>query len=143
MSKIVLLFYPAGEKSLVEEDSAGMEHFGEKSSWLECITLFIWVQHASSLINCYESICEFGFNHLGNWKSPPRRGSLRYYLLCSSHYMFFNDSADSIYVRGYEERMDLLRAAIVGPAGTPYHDGLFFFDIFLPSDYPNEPPVRI
>lgn len=47
---------------------------------------------------------------------------------------------DSIYVQVYETRMDLLRAVIIGPAETPYHDGLFFFDIVLPSDYPNQPP---
>jgi ubiquitin-conjugating enzyme E2 O len=47
---------------------------------------------------------------------------------------------ESIYVRAYEERMDLLRAVIIGAPGTPYHDGLFFFDIFLPTDYPYEPP---
>ncbi|KEH22433.1 putative aminoacyltransferase, E1 ubiquitin-activating enzyme [Medicago truncatula] len=47
---------------------------------------------------------------------------------------------DSIYVRAYESRIDLLRAVIVGAAGTPYHDGLFFFDIQFPSDYPNIPP---
>jgi ubiquitin-conjugating enzyme E2 O len=51
------------------------------------------------------------------------------------------DYAEYIYVRVYEERIDLLRAAIVGPAGTPYHDGLFFFDVRFPSDYPNCPPV--
>lgn len=38
--------------------------------------------------------------------------------------------------------MDLLRAAIAGSNGTPYHDGLFFFDIYLPPQYPHEPPVR-
>ncbi|KAH6771632.1 hypothetical protein C2S51_010036 [Perilla frutescens var. frutescens] len=47
---------------------------------------------------------------------------------------------DSIYVHVYETRIALLRAVIIGPAGTPYHDGLFFFDIVLPSDYPNRPP---
>ncbi|KAI3919230.1 hypothetical protein MKW92_012798, partial [Papaver armeniacum] len=47
---------------------------------------------------------------------------------------------DSIYVRVYEARIDLLRAVIIGPAGTPYHGGLFFFDIQLPTDYPNSPP---
>jgi len=47
---------------------------------------------------------------------------------------------DNIYVRAYEHRIDLLRAVIVGTAGTPYHDGLFFFDIQFPSDYPNNPP---
>ena len=36
--------------------------------------------------------------------------------------------------------MDLLRAAILGPSGTPYHDGLFVFDIRLPADYPASPP---
>ncbi|CAN6338409.1 unnamed protein product [Urochloa humidicola] len=31
---------------------------------------------------------------------------------------------DTIYVRVFEDRMDLLRAVIVGATGTPYHDGL-------------------
>ncbi|KAJ6725010.1 UBIQUITIN-CONJUGATING ENZYME E2 24-RELATED [Salix viminalis] len=52
-----------------------------------------------------------------------------------------NNLPESIYVRVYEERMDLLRAVIVGSNGTPYHDGLFFFDIFLPPGYPHEPPL--
>lgn len=47
---------------------------------------------------------------------------------------------ESIFVRAYETRIDLLRAAIVGAAGTPYHDGLFFFDIAFPPDYPAHPP---
>jgi len=47
---------------------------------------------------------------------------------------------ESIYVRAYENRLDLMRAVIVGAAGTPYHDGLFFFDIVFPSDYPNNAP---
>ncbi|WOK95681.1 putative ubiquitin-conjugating enzyme E2 24 isoform X2 [Canna indica] len=51
------------------------------------------------------------------------------------------DLPDTIYVRVYEERMDIMRAAIVGAPGTPYHDGLFFFDILFPSDYPHVPPV--
>ncbi|XP_058754849.1 putative ubiquitin-conjugating enzyme E2 38 [Vicia villosa] len=47
---------------------------------------------------------------------------------------------DTIFVRVYESRMDLMRAVIIGAEGTPYHDGLFFFDIFFPSSYPNVPP---
>uniref|UniRef100_A0A0D9UYQ2 E2 ubiquitin-conjugating enzyme n=1 Tax=Leersia perrieri TaxID=77586 RepID=A0A0D9UYQ2_9ORYZ len=50
------------------------------------------------------------------------------------------DLPASIYVRVAEDRMDLLRAAIVGPKGTPYHDGLFFFDIQYTSSYPSRPP---
>lgn len=45
-------------------------------------------------------------------------------------------------MRVYEDRMDLLRAVIVGAYGTPYQDGLFFFDFHLPPEYPDVPPVR-
>jgi ubiquitin-conjugating enzyme E2 O len=45
-----------------------------------------------------------------------------------------------IFVHASESRLDLLRAAIVGPSGTPYEDVLFFFDILLPPDYPTSPP---
>ncbi|CAM6057198.1 unnamed protein product [Sphagnum tenellum] len=47
---------------------------------------------------------------------------------------------DTIYVRIYEDRMDLMRAVILGAQNTPYHDGLFVFDIYLPPGYPNTPP---
>ncbi|KAI4333668.1 hypothetical protein L6164_018448 [Bauhinia variegata] len=50
------------------------------------------------------------------------------------------DLPDTIFVRIYESRIDLLRAVIIGAQGTPYHDGLFFFDVFFPSGYPNVPP---
>ncbi|KAL5736325.1 hypothetical protein ACOSQ2_031113 [Xanthoceras sorbifolium] len=52
-----------------------------------------------------------------------------------------NDLPDTIFVRVYESRMDLLRAVIIGAEGTPYHDGLFFFDVFFPGGYPNVPPL--
>ncbi|WVZ91411.1 hypothetical protein U9M48_037588 [Paspalum notatum var. saurae] len=52
-----------------------------------------------------------------------------------------NDLPDTIYVRAFEDRMDLLRAVMVGGSGTPYHNGLFFFDIHLPPSYPAEPPL--
>ncbi|KAK9281617.1 hypothetical protein L1049_004520 [Liquidambar formosana] len=41
----------------------------------------------------------------------------------------------SIFVRAYEKRIDLMRAAMVGP-----HHGLFFFDIHFPTNYPAQPP---
>ncbi|XP_077234627.1 putative ubiquitin-conjugating enzyme E2 38 [Tasmannia lanceolata] len=47
---------------------------------------------------------------------------------------------ESIFVRVYEERLDLMRAVIIGAQGTPYQDGLFFFDIFFPANYPAKPP---
>ncbi|KAI3879254.1 hypothetical protein MKX03_013452 [Papaver bracteatum] len=46
---------------------------------------------------------------------------------------------DSTYVRVYEN--DVARVAIIGGEGTPYRDGLFFFDIILPLNYPSVPPA--
>ncbi|KAH9296310.1 hypothetical protein KI387_039898, partial [Taxus chinensis] len=46
----------------------------------------------------------------------------------------------SIHVRVDTVRMDLLKALIVGPKGTPYQNGVFIFDIYLPPDYPQVPP---
>jgi len=46
-----------------------------------------------------------------------------------------------IFVKSYENRMDLLSCMIVGPQGTPYADGLFFFDVYLGPDYPTKVPL--
>ncbi|KNA16358.1 hypothetical protein SOVF_089880, partial [Spinacia oleracea] len=50
------------------------------------------------------------------------------------------DLPDTIFVRVYEARMDLLKAVMVAADGTPYHDGLFFFDVQFPASYPTKPP---
>ena len=41
----------------------------------------------------------------------------------------------------FHDRIDLLSVLIAGPKGTPYEDGLFIFDIQLPANYPNGPPL--
>ena len=46
----------------------------------------------------------------------------------------------SILVGVDDDRMDVLRAVIFAPPGTPYAHGTFVFDIKLPPDYPREPP---
>lgn len=48
---------------------------------------------------------------------------------------------EGVYVRVFEDRMDLLKFLVVGPKGTPYWDCVFMFDIYLPSDYPHAPPL--
>nr|CAB3267449.1 E2/E3 hybrid ubiquitin-protein ligase UBE2O-like [Phallusia mammillata] len=53
---------------------------------------------------------------------------------------FKNDLPEGIYVKVFEDRMDLLSALFVGPENTPYEDGVFAFDIQLPGDYPASPP---
>ncbi|KAL7171993.1 hypothetical protein ACSBR2_031645 [Camellia fascicularis] len=47
---------------------------------------------------------------------------------------------DFILVRAYQNRIDLMRAAVIGPPNTPYNHGVFFFDIVFPSNYPAMPP---
>ncbi|KAM7251720.1 hypothetical protein ACFE04_023603 [Oxalis oulophora] len=47
---------------------------------------------------------------------------------------------ESIYVRAYEERIDLMEVMIIGSSGTPYHNGLFFFEMELLRSYPRIPP---
>jgi hypothetical protein len=47
----------------------------------------------------------------------------------------------SVFVRADDSRPDVLRALIIGPEGTPYQDGCFVFDIYLPADYPARPPM--
>jgi hypothetical protein len=49
--------------------------------------------------------------------------------------------ATSIFVCFAEERMDVCKAAIVGPDDTPFAGGLWLFDILFPNDYPASPPL--
>ena len=39
-----------------------------------------------------------------------------------------------------ETRVDVIKAMIIGPEGTPYENGCFVFDIFLPLDYNQRSP---
>ena len=49
-------------------------------------------------------------------------------------------TSSSIWARMCEGQMQLWRAMISGPEGTPYSAGLFIFDILCPADYPNVAP---
>ncbi len=42
----------------------------------------------------------------------------------------------SVFLRVDDERMDVMKALITGPDGTPYSNGCFQFDIYCPNDYP-------
>ncbi|KAG1758981.1 hypothetical protein EDD22DRAFT_806982 [Suillus occidentalis] len=48
---------------------------------------------------------------------------------------------DSILVRAYEDRTDLLRCLIIGPENTPYEDAPFVIDWMLDSNFPQSPPI--
>ncbi|KAK3424326.1 hypothetical protein EUGRSUZ_F01126 [Eucalyptus grandis] len=70
-------------------------------------------------------------------KQPPKNWAKR---IQEEWKILEKDLPDTIFVRVYETRMDLLRAVMIGAEGTPYHDGLFFFDVSFPSGYPGVPP---
>ncbi|KAL6845406.1 hypothetical protein ACP4OV_024901 [Aristida adscensionis] len=89
-------------------------------------------------------------DHSDHFYLFPEQGNAQTVKKPSKHYLkriqhewkiLQKDLPDTIFVRASEDRMDLLRAVIVGPAGTPYHDGLFFFDIHFPCLYPSTPPL--
>ncbi|TFL06373.1 hypothetical protein BDV98DRAFT_559298 [Pterulicium gracile] len=54
---------------------------------------------------------------------------------------FITGLPDSIFVRAYEDRSDLLRSIIFGPENTPYEDAPFVIDWMLDGDFPNTPPI--
>jgi len=47
----------------------------------------------------------------------------------------------SFFVRADENYPQLIKLLIAGSKGTPYEHGLFEFDIYIPTNYPNEPPM--
>ncbi|KZV83155.1 hypothetical protein EXIGLDRAFT_684160 [Exidia glandulosa HHB12029] len=51
-----------------------------------------------------------------------------------------NNLPETILVRSYEDRSDLLRSLIIGPENTPYEDAPFVIDWMLDSDFPQTPP---
>jgi ubiquitin-protein ligase len=46
----------------------------------------------------------------------------------------------SIYVRYNPNNIRNIKALIIGPKDTPYENGCYIFDIFIPNEYPNIPP---
>ncbi|XBI23782.1 hypothetical protein VPH35_048956 [Triticum aestivum] len=51
-----------------------------------------------------------------------------------------NNLPETIFVRAFEDRMDMLRVVMVGASGMPDRHGMFFFDMQLPPSYPDAPP---
>ncbi|EJF62236.1 ubiquitin conjugating enzyme family protein [Dichomitus squalens] len=46
----------------------------------------------------------------------------------------------SVFLRVDETRVDIIKALITGPEGTPYYNGCFLFDVFLGPNYNQSPP---
>jgi len=50
------------------------------------------------------------------------------------------DHTNAIFVRVDKERVDLMKAMVMGAEGTPYAHGAFEFDIYCNQNYPKDPP---
>jgi ubiquitin-protein ligase len=51
------------------------------------------------------------------------------------------DFGASIYVAMDPENISVLRVLITGPHDTPYDSACFIFDVFIPENFPNGPPL--
>ena len=47
---------------------------------------------------------------------------------------------NEIWVKASQTKVNVMRAMVKGPQLTPYHDGLFCFDILFDENYPSVPP---
>ncbi|CAD8160802.1 unnamed protein product [Paramecium pentaurelia] len=50
------------------------------------------------------------------------------------------EHTNAIFVRADKERVDVMKALVMGAKGTPYAHGAFLFDIYADDSYPNAPP---
>ncbi|MED6223155.1 hypothetical protein PIB30_071252 [Stylosanthes scabra] len=78
------------------------------------------------IFNGFDMVSEVPDDHY-YFRSPKSHGTTK---TLSKHVMkewkiLEENLPDSIYIRVYENRIDLMRAVIVGAAGTPYHDVYF------------------
>lgn len=86
-----------------------------------------------------EGISDHYYSNLGSQGHQPSKAWMK---KIQDEWKILEDNLpDTIFVRVYESRMDLLTSVIIGPQGTPYHDGLFVFDAHFPPNYPDVPPM--
>ncbi|KAF9156438.1 hypothetical protein DFQ26_009358 [Actinomortierella ambigua] len=73
----------------------------------------------------------------GSTRDKPRQWIRR---VRAEHSIMSTSLPDGIRVRAFESRLDLLRVLVAGPEQTPYEDALFMFDLYLPDQFPQQPP---
>ncbi|KAI1796055.1 hypothetical protein LXA43DRAFT_1160458 [Ganoderma leucocontextum] len=76
------------------------------------------------------------------YNTAPAQPSRNFMARLTKEYRALQSSLpDSILVRAYEDRSDLLRSLIIGPENTPYEDAPFVIDWHLDSNFPQTPPI--
>lgn len=76
------------------------------------------------------------------YTTPCNRPSKAFLARLTKEYRALSTSLpESIAVRAFEDRTDLLRSLIIGPENTPYEDAPFVIDWMLDSNFPQSPPI--
>ncbi|KAF7320120.1 Isocitrate lyase [Mycena kentingensis (nom. inval.)] len=76
------------------------------------------------------------------YATPPAQPTKVFMSRLTKEYRALSSSLpDSILVRAYEDRVDLIRCMIIGPEHTPYEDAPFVIDWMLDSNFPHSPPM--
>ncbi|KAL4308092.1 hypothetical protein GQ457_01G000340 [Hibiscus cannabinus] len=96
------------------------------------------VQNLES-IKHFDIVDDFSDHHYNSFASTGEKAPVK--RIQEEWKILENGLPDTIYVRVCEAKMGLLRAAIMGPSGTPYHDGLSFSIVSSSLQYPNVPPL--
>ena len=74
-------------------------------------------------------------------EAPPSKGRMK--RIVTEITSLQSSLPEGIFVRYGSSRPDMMKVMICGPQDTPYEQGLFEFDLTLPSDYPNSPPKMV
>ena len=61
--------------------------------------------------------------------------------MSKEHRILQSSTPDGIFIRTWENRLDLLRILIVGPRDTPYENSPFVLDLHLGQNFPTSPPM--
>ncbi|XP_055923942.1 (E3-independent) E2 ubiquitin-conjugating enzyme [Eupeodes corollae] len=92
-------------------------------------------------LECFQVLDVAPKNHKFELTILQPNNSQQYYkAIQREHRMLRSSLPPGVWVRVFEDRMDLVSVMIAGPKNTPYEDGMFFFDIQLGRDYPKSPP---
>mmetsp|Transcript_25288 Transcript_25288/g.50445 ORF Transcript_25288/g.50445 Transcript_25288/m.50445 type:complete len:547 (-) Transcript_25288:2170-3810(-) len=122
--------------------SSSRSHAGQKEAELSIITKSERYLEALGPLR-FDTVEEMPNHHfLKNSQAAPSTTNAR--LLFKELTAYRNalpvEYGSSCFCRVIDSRLDLLRVMITGPDDTPYANGCFFFDIILPSSYPQIAP---
>ncbi|KAH8383142.1 hypothetical protein KR009_007087 [Drosophila setifemur] len=92
--------------------------------------------------NCFQVLpnAPAGHRFIGSVYTPSNKS--QYQRAVQREYRMLQASLPpGVFVRAYEDRMDLISVMMLGPQRTPYQNALFFFDFQMGRDFPKSPPV--